>query len=93
MGVEETETTAPPVPEIDAAQEVQPTQVLSTPDITKAQIVGAVPVIANLLAAFHVYTVTAQQQHALELAIGGSIGLFIADAVIRFGRSVNKAKA
>lgn len=58
------------------------------PDITKAQIVGAVPVVANLLAAFHVYTVTGAQEHALELALGGGVALFVADAIIRFGRSI-----
>lgn len=62
------------------------------PDITKAQLVGSVPVIANLLAAFHVFTVTQQQQQALEVAVGGSAFLFIADAVIRAGRSIGFGK-
>lgn len=58
------------------------------PDITKAQIVGSIPVVANLLAAFHVYTVTPAQEHALELALGGGVALFAADAIIRFGRNL-----
>lgn len=65
---------------------------LSTPDITKAQLVGAVPVIAKLLSAFGVYTLTGAQQEALTLALGGGAALFAADAVIRLGRSLNKAK-
>jgi hypothetical protein len=84
------------IPGADAAAEVSPDappQVLATPDITKAQMIGAVPVIAKLLAAFHVYTLSADQQEALTLAVGGGVALWAADAVIRFGRSVNKQKA
>lgn len=78
------------IPDAETATAAEPDVVATPPakpDITKAQLVGVVPIVANLLTAFHVFTVTAQQQHALELAIGGSIGLFLADAVIRFGRS------
>lgn len=57
------------------------------PDITKAQLVGSVPVVAKLLSAFGVYTLTGAQQEALTLALGGGAALFVADAIIRFGRS------
>jgi hypothetical protein len=80
------------IPGPETAQAIPVAAPLATPDITKAQLVGSVPVIANLLTAFHVFTVTPQQQHALELAVGGGVGLFIADALIRVGRSLNKAK-
>lgn len=75
------------IPGAGEAQSVASAPTLAKPDITKAQIVGSVPIIANLLTAFHVYTVTQQQQQALELAVGGSVALFLADAIIRYGRS------
>lgn len=80
------------IPEPAQAVAVEPAQVLSTPDITKAQLVGSVPVIAKLLSAFGVYTLTGAQQEALTLALGGGAALFVADAAIRFGRSINKQK-
>lgn len=58
------------------------------PDITKAQLVGSVPVIAKLLSAFGVYTLSGAQQEALTLALGGGVALFLADAAIRFGRNL-----
>ena len=74
-----------------AAQEVQvPGPSLATPDITRAQLVGAIPVIAKLLSAFGVYTLSGSQQEALTLAVGGGAALFVADAAIRFGRSLGK---
>lgn len=76
----------------EVAPDVTP-QVLATPDITKAQMIGSIPVIAKLLAAFHVYTLSADQQEALTLAVGGGVALWAADAVIRFGRSINRQKA
>ena len=83
------------IPEPEAAQTIEPAetgQVLSTPDVTKAQLVGAVPIVAKCLSAFGVYTLTTDQQEALTLALGGGLALFAADAVIRFGRSLNRAK-
>lgn len=91
--MEPTESTAAiAVPEPAEATEVAPAQVLATPDVTKAQLIGSVPVIAKLLSAFGVYTLTGAQQEALTLALGGGAALFVADAVIRFGRSINKQK-
>ncbi len=93
MSTEPTEPTVNiAVPPPEAAIPVEPTQVLSTPDITKAQMVGAVPVVAKLLSAFGVYTLTGAQQEALELALGGGVALFVADAAIRVGRSLNPNK-
>jgi hypothetical protein len=60
---------------------------LSTPDITRAQLVGAIPVVAKLGVAFGLFTLTAGQQEALTLALGSGAALMIADAVIRFGRA------
>jgi len=57
------------------------------PDITKAQLVGSVPIVAKLLSAFGVYTLTGAQQEALTIAAGSGVVLYLADAVIRFGRS------
>lgn len=62
------------------------------PDITKAQLVGSIPVIAKLLSAFGVYTLSGAQQEALTLAVGGGAVLFVADAIIRHGRSVGFGK-
>jgi len=60
---------------------------LNTPDITKAQLVGSIPMIAKLLSAFGVYTLTAGQQEALTIAAGSGVALWLADAVIRHGRA------
>lgn len=58
------------------------------PDITPAQIVAGVPVLANLLAAFGVFTMTAAQQAALQDTLGWALALIGADAIIRVGRSI-----
>lgn len=79
------------VPDPSAAVAAQPAAAAAAkPDITKAQLVGAVPIVAKLLSAFGVYTLTGAQQEALTLALGGGAALFVADAVIRFGRNLNK---
>lgn len=64
-----------------------------TPDITAAQIAGAVPVIAEMLHSFGVYTLTAAQEGSLTKAIWFAIGLVGADAAIRIGRNVGNAPA
>jgi len=76
-----------PGPEADAVEPDVVTAPPAKPDITKAQLVGSVPIVAKLLTAFGVYTLTADQQEALTLALGGGAALFVADAVIRFGRA------
>lgn len=58
------------------------------PDITKAQLVGIVPVVAKLAVAFGLFTLTGAQEEALTLALGSGAALMLADAGIRFGRSL-----
>lgn len=58
------------------------------PDITPAQIVAGVPVLANLLAAFGVYSLSAGQQAALQDTLGWALALLGADALIRVGRNL-----
>ena len=60
------------------------------PDITPAQIIAGVPVVANLLAAFGVYSLSAGQQAALQDTLGWALALLGADALIRVGRNLSK---
>lgn len=70
------------------------------PSVTPAQIVAVliagIPIIANLLGAFDVYTVTTAQQHALSDATtwGGLFaGLLVGgDALVRTGRNYADAR-
>jgi hypothetical protein len=61
---------------------------LKRPDITPAQIVAGVPVIADLGHAFNIWNFTASQQHAVTKAILYACVLMGADAAIRLGRSL-----
>jgi len=65
---------------------------LKTPDFTPAQLVAGVPIIANLLNAFGVYSLTVAQQGALEDTIKWSVALLGADALIRIGRAIGLGK-
>lgn len=75
-------------------------QQLNMPKVTLPQIIGLVvagiPLIAQLLQAWNVYTVTLAQQAALSDVVqwGGAIAaaLFIGDAGVRIGRSVGVGK-
>lgn len=58
------------------------------PDITPAQIIGSVPIVANLLSAFGVFALNAAQQSALQDTLAYALALLGADAVIRFGRNL-----
>ena len=60
------------------------------PDITPAQIIAGVPVVANLLAAFGVYSLSAAQQAALTDTLTWALALLGADALIRVGRNLSK---
>ena len=60
------------------------------PDITPAQIIAGVPVVANLLAAFGVYSLSAGQQAALTDTLTWALALLGADALIRVGRNLSK---
>lgn len=62
------------------------------PNITPAQVIAGVPVVAALLAAFGVYSPTPDQQDAVAGAIQWSFVLLGADAVIRIGRNAKDAK-
>jgi hypothetical protein len=58
------------------------------PDITPAQIVGMIPLLAQFLHAFGVYSLSQAQQDSLTALTAGSIALFGADAIIRLGRNL-----
>lgn len=60
------------------------------PDITPAQIIAGVPVLANLLAAFGVYSLSTGQQAALTDTLTWALALLGADALIRVGRNLSK---
>ena len=57
------------------------------PDITPAQLVAAIPIVCNLLAAFDVFDVTDAEQDALATAGVWGIALIAGDALIRLGRN------
>lgn len=69
----------------DALKDVEPPK---RPDITPAQIVGMIPLLAEFFHAFGVFTLSEPQQDSLEKLLIGGIALFGADAVIRFGRNL-----
>jgi hypothetical protein len=62
---------------------------MARPDITPAQLVGIIPLLAQFLNAFGVYHLSQAQQDSLMALTLGAIGLFGADAVIRLGRSLS----
>lgn len=62
--------------------------VAKRPDITPAQIIGMIPVIADLGHTFGVFTLSAAQQHSLTRAMLAGMALFGADAIIRLGRNL-----
>lgn len=66
------------------------------PAITKAQIIGLVPVVLNVLAVYGIFTPSPAESDALwQLMVAGG-ALFGADALIRVGRNVGdglKARA
>jgi hypothetical protein len=63
------------------------------PDITPAQLVAGVPVIAGLLHAFGVYDLSAAQSQTLSQAVLWAMALIGGDAVIRVGRNVRHGLA
>lgn len=65
----------------------EPTPV-ARPNITPAQIVGMIPLVAEFLHTFGVFTLSQAQQDSLSKLVLGAIGLFGADAVIRAGRNI-----
>jgi len=78
-------TTPPPQPvEGDAVVGVSPKR----PDITRAQIIAGIPILASLLRAFGVYDLSKEEQDALSDATTWAMALIAGDAVIRFGRNL-----
>jgi hypothetical protein len=73
---------------------------MNRPSITPAQIVGllvaGLPVLANLLRAFGVYDLTAEQEAALTDTLQWAAivagALFVSDAALRVGRNVGVAR-
>jgi hypothetical protein len=61
---------------------------LKRPDITPAQIVGSVPVIAEFVHAFGIYTFSASQVTSLNHALLYGVALIGGDALIRVGRAL-----
>lgn len=70
----------------------QPSTIVGSvrPDITPVQIVSGIPILAELLHAFGVFTLSQAQQDSLGKMVTWAIALVGADAVIRVGRSVAK---
>lgn len=62
------------------------------PDITPAQIIAGIPIIAELLHSFNLYTLTAPQQDSLSKAVTWGFVLIGGDAAIRIGRNVAAAR-
>lgn len=58
------------------------------PDITPAQVVGLVPLLAEFMHSFGIFDLSQAQQDSLSKLIIGSIALFGSDAIIRFGRNL-----
>lgn len=63
------------------------------PDITPAQIIAGIPLIANLLAAWGVWAPNIHQQETLRDTIQWAFGLLAADAIVRTGRNIAAKKA
>jgi hypothetical protein len=58
------------------------------PDITPAQIVGMIPLLAEFGHSFGLFTLSQPQQDSLSKLVVGAVGLFGADALIRLGRNL-----
>lgn len=58
------------------------------PDITPAQIVSGIPIIAEAAHAFGVFDLSQAQQDSLSKLVIWSLALLGADAVIRLGRNL-----
>lgn len=62
------------------------------PDITPAQVVSGIPILADLLHTFGVYDLSAEQVDSLNKTALWAVALLGADAVIRLGRNAAEAK-
>lgn len=71
-------------------KKVEPELPPKRPDITPAQMVGMIPLLAQFGHAFGLYTLSQPQQDSLNKLLLGGIALFGADALIRIGRNIGK---
>ena len=62
------------------------------PDITPAQIIGGIPVVAEGLHTFGIYTLSAAQQASLTKAVAYGLALVVGDAAVRIGRNVKDGR-
>lgn len=63
---------------------------LKTPDVTPAQLVAFIPLLAEFGHAFGIYDLSQAQQDSLSKLVIGAIALIGGDAVIRLGRNLRK---
>jgi hypothetical protein len=59
------------------------------PNVTTAQYIALVPVIATLLHAFGVFELSGAQQEALSEALKALVAIVGADAALRIGRNLS----
>lgn len=86
----------PTTPDLDLSAEAAAEGPLSVsslaapkrPDITPAQLVGMVPLVAEFAHSFGIFTLSQPQQDSLSKLVIGAVGLFVSDAVIRLGRNI-----
>lgn len=65
---------------------------LSTPDVTKAQIIALVTGIGGVLASMGLPLSEANENRLYTAAIGLAVALKVSDAIIRFGRALMVGK-
>lgn len=74
------------------AAEVEPEAVVTDtpqrPNITTAQIVGMIPLVAEFAHSFGIFSLSGPQQDSLSKLVTAGIALFGADAIIRLGRNL-----
>ena len=83
-------------PELDLTAEataadaglVYGTAPLKTPNITPAQVVGIIPLIAEFCHSFGIFDLSQAQQDSLSKLVLAGIALFGADAIVRVGRAI-----
>lgn len=62
------------------------------PDLTPAQLIAGIPILAELLHSFGVYDLSQAQQDSLGKTVTFCFGLLGADAVVRVGRNLKDAR-
>jgi hypothetical protein len=62
------------------------------PDLTPAQIVSAIPILAELLHSFGIYNLTQAQQDSLTHAATWAMALVAGDTILRVGRGVASSR-